>query len=133
VSTYLGESVNTTDPNFARLTGDDAILQQAIYLCLSTRRGSLWSAPDYGCSLRAYLLKGLTQAQLAQIPQEVASALELDTERIARADVSVSASSSKTIVLKITVYAKGSAGVPYAFVASVTPDLVTVLLQGVAS
>ena len=134
---YLGESVDTTDPNFGRLTGDDAILQQAIFLCLSTRRGALWSAPDYGCSLRAYLLAGLTQAQLGAIPQEVASALELD-ERIARADVSVvsvsaSAFTARTITLQITVYAKGSLGQPYAFVALVSPTLVTVLLNGVAS
>ena len=127
-----GESVDTTSPTFARLTDDSAILQQAIYLCLTTRRGAYWSAPDYGCSLRSYLLKGLTQAELAAIPQEVASALELD-ERIARADVSVSASTAKTLTLQITVYAKGSLGQPYTFVASVTTDLVTVLLKGVAS
>ena len=131
-STYYRETVDTTSPNFARLTGDDAILQQAILLCLSTRRGAYWSAPDYGCSLRSYLLKGLTQTQLAQIPQEVAAALELD-ERIARADVSVSASTAKTITLQIVVYAKGSLGVPYAFVTLVTPDLVTVLLKGLSS
>ena len=131
MSTYLGESVNAADPNFARLTGDAAILQQAIVLCLSTRRGAYWSAPDYGCSLRDYLLRGLTQAQLTAIPQEVSSSLELD-ERIARADVSVSASTASSITLQIAVYAKGSLGVPYQFVAAVTPNLVTVLLQGVS-
>jgi hypothetical protein len=124
-----GETVDTTSPTFARLTDDARILQQAIELCLQTRRGSLWSAPDYGRSLRAWLLVGLRPDQVAALPQDIASGLEQD-ERIAHATVRVTSVAARSIVLAITVYARGSAGTPYAFVATVTPDLVQVQLRG---
>ena len=129
---FYGESVDTTSPTFARLTDDDAIMRQAVELCLSTRQGALWSAPEYGRSLREKLLKGLTADEVEGIPPWVASGLEED-ERIAHVDVEVTSFLRNSMVLAISVYPKGSSGQPYRFTATVTPDLVTVLLGGLSS
>ena len=126
-----GETVDTKSPTFARLTDDASIMQQAIELCLGTARGTLWTEPDYGRSLRAYLLAGLTEAQLGAIPADIQSGLE-DDERIGRALVEITSWAARKIVLAITVYPKGSAGVPYAYTVTVTPDLVAAQLRGIS-
>jgi hypothetical protein len=129
VGQSYGETVDTSDPNFGRLTDDRAIIQQWVELCLQTVQGLLWSSPETGGSLRKYLLVGLTDVQLAGIPHQVAAALESD-ERIARADVSITSSTRTTMTLGIEVYPKGSTGAPYQFTASVSHDLVSVQLAG---
>lgn len=90
---YFGETLDITSPFFARLTGDQRVLAQAVRMRLDTKKGTLWTAPDYGLSLSDYVERGITADELARIPGDVRAELEKD-ERID--GVVVNASTTKT-------------------------------------
>lgn len=79
---FYGKAIDDTSPFFASTENDETILSQAIARRLATKRGSIWTTPDYGLALTEYVLAGLTTEALATIPAEVKAELEKD-ERIA--------------------------------------------------
>jgi hypothetical protein len=81
VADFFGETIDITSPFFARLTGDQRILAQAAMMRLDTKKGTLWTAPDYGLSLSDYVEKGITADELARIPGDIQAELEKD-ERV---------------------------------------------------
>jgi phage baseplate assembly protein W len=101
-----GETVDISSKFFRRLNNDQKILTQAIIMRLSTRRGLLWTDPEYGLPITNYVNEGLTQDSLARIPSEVQAELEKD-ERVATvavgASVSTTSQGSKLVLdLKVT-------------------------------
>jgi phage baseplate assembly protein W len=89
VADYFGETIDIRSPFFARLTGDQRVLAQAVLMRLDTKKGTLWTAPDYGISISDYVELGITADALARIPGDVRAELEKD-ERIEGAVVTAS-------------------------------------------
>lgn len=112
MTTYFGESIDIRSQFFARLTGDQRILAQAVVMRLDTKKGTLWTAPDYGLSLADYVEQGITADALARIPGDVRAELEKD-ERIE--GVIVAASTTKnpgggySLILDIRITPAGGA------------------------
>lgn len=129
----FGTGIDTRSPTFAPLTDDAQILRQWIELMLDTRVGVYWSAPECGCSLRGYILRGMTPQQLAGIPAEVRAALKED-ERIADVDVTArqtfTGGGGAAIRLVITVTTRGAEGTPFQFTAIASADRVLVTIGG---
>lgn len=75
-------------------------LAQNVYRRLSTPRGMVIDAPDYGRDLRAYLHKGLTPTEQTGIPGEVRAEI-LKEERIENAEVQVTAFVDEAMTLAI--------------------------------
>lgn len=71
---------------FRRLTGDEAILSQALYMRLDTRRGFYWDDPDYGLSADDLLNAGLTSDALESLSAAIKAECEKD-ERVSSAAV----------------------------------------------
>jgi phage baseplate assembly protein W len=89
--------------------GDMAMLGQALLRRLSTPRGTLAFAPDYGTDVRQWLGEGLSLAQLQQIGDEVEAEC-LKDERIGGATVRAAYAEGE---LRLQVALSTSAG-PYA-------------------
>lgn len=81
-----GTTINVDSPAFRRLTGDEAVLAQAITLRVQTRRGTYWDDPDYGTLVDDYLGAGLTSDALALVAAELKAEVEKD-ERVSSAAV----------------------------------------------
>ena len=127
-----GETVDIGSKFFRKLTNDQKILEQAILMRLSTRRGLLWMDPEYGLPLADYVNEGLTQDTLAQIPSEVQAELEKD-ERIstveANAKISTTSQGSKLgLDLKVT----PNEGPEFQLTIGVSELTVELLTQGAA-
>jgi hypothetical protein len=60
VGDLYGTTIDAADPFFGILTDDQAILTQACVLRLQTRRGTLWTDPEYGDAIMEVLQDGLT-------------------------------------------------------------------------
>lgn len=71
---------------FRRLTEDEAILSQALYMRLDTRRGFYWDDPDYGLSVDDLLNAGLTSDALVNLSAAIKSECEKD-ERVSSVTV----------------------------------------------
>lgn len=81
-----GESINIFSPMFRRLTEDEAILSQALYMRLDTRRGFYWDDPEYGLSVDDLLNAGLTSDALVNLSAAIKSECEKD-ERVSSVTV----------------------------------------------
>lgn len=92
------------------------MLAQAIYRRLTTPRGAVLDAPDYGLDVRAFLSRGMTAAELAAIPGQIRSEVTKD-ERIEDADVHARMTAPDT--LELTIRCSTAAG-PFELVISVT-------------
>lgn len=127
-----GETIDISSPFFARLADDDRILAQAVYMRLTTRRGTYFTAPDYGLAVTDYVLEGLTNDALERIPYEVKAQLELD-ERIAGATVTATKTPTEirggyALILDITIMKRK--GTPLALTLGVSEVTVEVLTRG---
>lgn len=100
---------------------------------LSTKRGVLWTDPEYGLCISDYLNMGLTQDALVRIPFEVQAQLELD-ERIQSVEVSPRISNPGTgkvrIILDLVITRKTGDVFPLSL--SISDLTVELLTQGVA-
>lgn len=71
------------------MAGNDPLLvAQAAYRSITTPRGSVPDAPDYGIDLRSYLSRGLTTREIQQLEGVIALHIRKD-DRIESVDVSV--------------------------------------------
>lgn len=75
-------------------------IAQAVYRRLSTPRGMIIDAPDYGFDLRSLLHKGMTPAEQASIPGRVRAEV-LKDERIERAEVQLASATPDALSLVI--------------------------------
>lgn len=131
MTTYFGESIDIRSQFFARLTGDQRILAQAVVMRLDTKKGTLWTAPDYGLSLADYVEQGITADALARIPGDVRAELEKD-ERIE--GVVVSASTTKnpgggySLILDIRITPAG--GASFSMTLAVDQLTIQLLMKG---
>lgn len=101
--------------------GGIQVVAQALFRRLYTPRLSLWQDPHYGLDLRSYLSKGLTQVQIANLPNDIALELQKD-ERVERALVTVVSSTLFAIELSILVT---TADGPFSLTISATQAAVT--------
>ncbi len=128
-----GTSINTTSPTFAPLTDDAAILRQWVTLQLQTSLGFYWSAPEIGCDLQTYVLRGLTPNGLAKIPSDIETALGQD-ERIGGVTVGATTSYSATgesqVNLKIIVTPKDTSLAPFSLSALASGAVANQVTQG---
>lgn len=75
------------DPGFVELPGNDPrLVAQSAFRAITTPRGSVPDAPDYGIDIRGYLHSGLTRQRLQQIDGIVALEIAKD-DRIASVNV----------------------------------------------
>ena len=81
-----GETINIDSPLFRRLTGDEAILAQALEMRLDTRAGTFWDDPDYGLMVDDYINAGLTAEGIEGVAAAVKAECEKD-ERVSSAAV----------------------------------------------
>jgi hypothetical protein len=129
----FGISIDTTSPTFAPLRDPQAILKQWVDLQFQTRLGFYWSAPEIGCDLQTYVLRGLTPDKLAAIPGEIQAALDQD-ERIA--GVSVTATRTYTALgaaqlnLHVTVNPKNPNVGSFSFSAIASAAIANQMTQG---
>ena len=114
------------DPAFAPLTGQ-RVVSEAIAKRLTTPRGSLAYAPDYGTDVRSYLNDAVTQAKLNLWKREIQRECEKD-ERILSAAAALSYD-SPTTTLKISLSLTGADG-PFALVLVVTAVSLSILDAG---
>lgn len=129
----FGTTIDTRSPTFATMSEDAAVLAQIVHLILDTQTGVYWSAPECGKSIRGYLLRGLTPADIARIPAEVSAALKND-ERIAGADVTATptftAGGGEALRLDIIVTPNVDPDVVFTLTATASADLVNVITRG---
>jgi phage baseplate assembly protein W len=76
------------------------VVAQAVYRRLSTPRGMVIDAPDYGFDLRSLLHKGMTPAERAAIPGLVRAEV-LKDQRIQRAEVQLTEVAPDALKLSI--------------------------------
>ncbi|WP_437982919.1 hypothetical protein [Sorangium sp. So ce117] len=98
-------------------------LAQAVYRRLTTPRGALLDAPDYGYDLRELLSRGMTSADLAAIPGIIRSEVTKD-ERIF--DVTTRVSRPAPDTLELSVHCTTAEG-PFTLVLKVTAETVALL------
>ncbi|WP_437647877.1 hypothetical protein [Sorangium sp. So ce362] len=99
-----------------RLAGPVLALAQAAYRRLTTPRGGVIDAPDYGFDLRSLLSRGMTTAELAAVPGLVRAELTKD-ERFEGVEARVRMLDSAT--LELVVRCRTAAG-PFEMTMNVT-------------
>lgn len=131
----FGVTVDTRSPTFAILSDDALVLAQIVGLILDTQAGVYWSAPECGKSVRGYVLRGLTEDDLAAIPAEVSAALKQD-ERISAADVTATptftAGGGVALRLDIVITPNVDPSVVFNLTATASAELVNVITRGLA-
>jgi phage baseplate assembly protein W len=102
MTTDFGSDLDCTDDLTAEMreVSGPIVLAQNIYRRLSTPRGMVIDAPDYGYDLRTLLHKGMTPTQIAEIPGIVRAEVTKD-ERVEGADVQVTAYVDDAMTLAI--------------------------------
>lgn len=117
-ATELGVDIACTDdiPAGFPLVSGYTTLAQSIYRRLTSPRGSVIDAPDYGLDVREYLSRGLTQAQLAAMPGEIRAEV-LKDERVHDCSVTVVSSTDTVLELAFSVQAEDG---PFTFTVSVS-------------
>ncbi len=119
----LGYDLDCTDDltlEMREVSGPVALAQN-VHRRLSTPRGMVIDAPDYGKDLREYLHRGLTATERAAIPGEVRAEV-LKEERISSATVRVVAFSHEEMELEI--FCESAEG-PFSLTLNVTAAAVT--------
>jgi len=81
-----GEEIRIDDPFFGPLTDDRQILAEALYMRLTTARGTFYNDSEYGLAVTNYVNEGLTADAIARIPAEVQDELGKDP-RVAAVEV----------------------------------------------
>ena len=131
-----GISLDTLSPFFVRLEDDTAILRQWVDLQLRTRLGFYWSAPEVGCDLQGYVLRGLTLDALAAIPAQVQASLATD-QRIASVEVTAKQTftgvGAVALSLAIVVTPKNLNLAPFSLTAIASADVVTIVTRGLGT
>lgn len=131
-----GISIDTTSPTFAPLTDPSAVLRQWVTLQFQTRLGFYWSAPEVGCDLQAYVLRGLTADTLAAIPSDIETALGED-ERVASVTVaaktSYTAFGSAQLNLTVKVTPKNLSVAPFSLAAVASADVANQVTKGLGT
>lgn len=131
---YLyGESLNTRSHTFAPLSDDAQIVAQWVELLFQTPLGFIWEAPEYGFDLRAYVLRGLSDNDLAVLPAQIRAAVGYD-QRFA----SVEATAERTytgggavrLKFSVEITPKGPAAVPFSLTGTADADKVSIVLRG---
>jgi phage baseplate assembly protein W len=102
MTTDFGSDFDCTDDLTAEMreVSGPMALAQNVYRRLSTPRGMVIDAPDYGRDLRDYLHKGLTPTEQTSIPGEVRAEV-LKEQRIENADVRVTSFADEAMTLAI--------------------------------
>jgi len=128
-----GKTIRIASKLFRELSVDQEILLQAIFMRLNTRRGKLWTDPNYGLLLTDYLQAGVTLADLDRIPFEVRDEVEKDEDRIDSAEVVAKISGAATgakLLLHFKVSPKTAE--PFSFTLAVDEVTVEILSTGKA-
>ncbi|WP_437606249.1 hypothetical protein WMF20_35355 [Sorangium sp. So ce834] len=99
-----------------RLASPTLTLAQAAYRRLTTPRGAVLDAPDYGLDVRQFFSRGMTAAEVAAIPGQVRSELTKE-ERLE--DVEVRARMLDGATLELVVRCRTAAG-PFEMTMNVT-------------
>jgi phage baseplate assembly protein W len=99
-----------------RLVTGAELIRQAIYRRLTTPRGGVIDAPDYGYDLSALLSRGMTSADIAAVPGKVRGEI-LKDERVEAVDVVATMRDPAT--MHLTIRATTGAG-PFELVLDVT-------------
>lgn len=81
-----GQTININSPLFRTLSGDEAILAQALEMRLDTRAGTYWDDPDYGLMVDDYINAGLTADAVVAVAAAIKAECEKD-ERVSSAAV----------------------------------------------
>lgn len=115
--------VTDLDKGFSLVSGPRC-LAQAIARRLTTRRGGLFYAPDYGLDVRDMIEERQTAATIAQWQQAIANECEKD-ERVERATATVTLNTA-TNTAAITVRIETAAG-PFRLTLAVTSLTVELL------
>jgi len=126
MATDFGTDVSTfpdLDPSFATMSGP-RVLGEAIARRISTPRGALHYAPNYGTDVRSYLNDAVTPAKLAQWQREIQAECQKD-ERVRSAAVSLSFQ-AQSQTMRITIGIETADG-PFTLVLSATAVSVAVL------
>lgn len=111
----------------ARMVSGVALLAQEIFARWTTPRGRLIDDPDYGEDVRALLHRGMTPAQLAQVPARLETEA-LKDERVEAITVRISEDSPG--VWRVTAFGEAAEG-PFELVVGVS-DASVILLEGSA-
>jgi len=104
-----GETIDIFSVMFRRLSDDERILSQALYMRLNTRRGFLWDDPDYGLATDDLLNAGLTSDALVSLTAAIKAECEKD-ERVSSVAVTptvVSTDGGYSITPEIRVFRNG--------------------------
>lgn len=111
------------DPMLA-LQGGRRVLAEAVARRLTTQRGSLFYAPDYGLDIRDYLNEGFTPSALFQAQSAIEAEVEKD-ERVISATVTLSNPRPDTLRISIRIEAADG---PFEMVLSIDQLTVQLLL-----
>ena len=98
-----GKDISCTDrydPVGRYVSGSQALMQ-AVYRRLTTPRGSVPRAPNYGLDLRSFMSIELTRAAMAAIPAQIEQEV-LKDERIESVKVVIAAHDARSLTLTVT-------------------------------
>lgn len=104
------------------------LVAQAAYRRITTPRGAVIDAPNYGFDVRALLGKGLTPAQLAAIPGQVRGEI-LKDERVDSCSITATYTGGPNGTLTLSIDGETAAG-PFNLVLAVTEVNVEILQIG---
>jgi phage baseplate assembly protein W len=95
----------TFDPRWGRveMSEGETDIKEAIYLILSSARGSRVMRPDFGCGIHELPFKVISSQLVTQIKQEVSDALRKFEARIDVTNVEVDTRASMNGVLKVKI------------------------------
>lgn len=114
------------DPNFTLVTGD-RVLAEAAFRRLTTQRGSLFYAPDYGTDVREMLLGRVDARRLGEWRARIEAEVRKD-DRIESAKAALSFD-PQSAVATVKVAGVGAAG-PFQFTLAVSAVSVELLPVG---
>lgn len=124
------ETIDARSRFFRPLRDYAAILRQAVFLRLSTERGTYWDDPEYGLDLTNFVNEAMTQTRLAQISTEIKAEVEKD-QRIATAVVTTRVGgSSGSVRLDITIQFTDDRGDEHDLTLAVSDLTVEMLTRG---
>jgi phage baseplate assembly protein W len=129
MATDLGTDVSATDtldPNFTLVTGT-RVVAEACFRRLTTERGSLWYAPDYGTDVREMMLAKMDQRRLDAWRSKIEAEVRKD-QRVDTVSASI-AFDPRTEIAKVSVAATTAAG-PFDLVLAVSGVTVELLKVG---
>jgi hypothetical protein len=130
VGELYGRTINIRSPFFTWLDDDQAIIAQAVFMRLSTRRNTYWTDPEYGKDLTDLVNEDLDARKIVDEATDIKLEVEKD-ERIASVTVTLSIDGEPNALrLVAAIDIEPSEGAPFTLTLAATDLTIELLTSG---